>query len=381
MADAFLAGEWDPPAMTRRGQRAVGQRRVWVRDLALAARHAYPRAPLDAPRELTRFLAECPPLRHAFATALERSQPAPTIRRWFLARTAMGPARWPVTPLHSLRDLQDLFGLPLGKLLWLADPRQLERTVAEERLRHYHYRWTAKTSGGFRLIEEPKPFLKHLQRVLVREVLNHIPAHDAAHGFRPGRSAITYAASHAGHAIVIHLDLEDFFGTVTAGRIFGILRTCGYPEPVAHLLAALTTNSIPPSVWAALPRPTSSLFHDARVVSVNTSAIPICPKALRPRPPWPTCPHTTLTSDRPVWPNRPESSTAATPMTWPCRRRSLSGAPKWHDWSISWNASPERKVSGSTRSRPSSRDPPSVNAWPGWSSTNAPTLTDASTTR
>jgi RNA-directed DNA polymerase len=169
-----------------------------------------------------------------------------------------------VTPLHTVRDLQDLFGLPLGKLLWLADPRQLERTVAEERLRHYHYRWIPKTGGGFRLIEEPKPFLKHLQRVLVREVLNHIPAHDAAHGFRPGRSAVTYAARHAGHAIVIHLDLEDFFGTVTAGRIFGILRSCGYPEPVAHLLTALTTNSIPPSAWTTLPRPTSSLLQEAR---------------------------------------------------------------------------------------------------------------------
>src|SRR5580692_7739976 len=86
LADAFLAGEWDPPAMTRRGQRAVGQRRVWVRDLALAARHAYPQAPTDAPRELAGFLAECGPLQQALATAVERAEPAPAIRRWFLAR-------------------------------------------------------------------------------------------------------------------------------------------------------------------------------------------------------------------------------------------------------------------------------------------------------
>ena len=112
------------------------------------------------------------------------------------------------------------------------------------------------------MIEEPKPLLKHVQRVLVRQVLNHIPPHDAAHGFRSGRSAITHAAGYAGHAIVIHLDLEDFFATVTAGRVFAIFRRCGYPEPVAHLLTALTTNSIPRSVWAALPRP-SPLLQDS----------------------------------------------------------------------------------------------------------------------
>jgi RNA-directed DNA polymerase len=263
LADAFLAGDWDPTAMTRRGQRAVGQRRVWVRDLALAARHAYPRPPLDAPRELAGFLAECPPLRQAFAGAVERAEPAPAIRRWFLARTAMGPARWPVTRLDAVKDLQDLVGVRLGELLWLADSRQLERTVSDERLRHYRYRWAVKAGGGVRLIEEPKPVLKHVQRVLLREVVNHVPAHDAAHGFRPGRSAVTYAARHAGYAIVVHLDLEDFFGTVTAGRVFGIFRQCGYPEPVAHLLTALTTNSIPHSVVAAGPHPSSSLLQDS----------------------------------------------------------------------------------------------------------------------
>jgi hypothetical protein len=47
LAGAFLAGEWDPPAMTARGQRAVGQRRVWVRDLALAQPHLPQGAPMS----------------------------------------------------------------------------------------------------------------------------------------------------------------------------------------------------------------------------------------------------------------------------------------------------------------------------------------------
>jgi hypothetical protein len=52
--------------------------------------------------------------------------------------------------------------------------------------------------------------------------------------------------------------LESFFTSVTAGRVFGIFRTAGYPEPVAHLLTGLTTNAAPRAVArhdGALQRP------------------------------------------------------------------------------------------------------------------------------
>jgi hypothetical protein len=257
LAGAFLAGEWDPPAMAKRGQLAVGQRRVWVRDLALAARHGFEAAPLDRPYELAQFLASCSALRGAFAQAHKRSEPEPTVRRLFFVPTAMGAAPWPVAPLATVRDLQDLLGLTVGDLRWFADPRGLERSATDERLRHYRYRWALKRSGGARLIEEPKPLLKHFQRVLLREVLSHVPVHPAAHGFTYGRSALTYASGHVGRAVVVRLDLEDFFGSIRAGRVYGIFRRCGYPEPVAYLLTGLTTNSVPGPVWAETPRPTA----------------------------------------------------------------------------------------------------------------------------
>ena len=178
LAHAFLAGEWHPPAMTARGQRAVGERRVWVRDLALATRHAYPDAPRDRPRELARFIAACPAMRSGDIS----------VKRWYVGETAMGRTPWPVTPLHSIGDLQDFLGFSTTSLAWFADTKQLERTVADERLRHYRCRWVPKRSGGARLIEDPKPVLKPIQRVLLREILEHIPVHAAAHGFRKGRS-------------------------------------------------------------------------------------------------------------------------------------------------------------------------------------------------
>jgi hypothetical protein len=78
-----------------------------------------------------------------------------------------------------------------------------------------------------------------------RELLVWIPAHPAAHGFVAGRSAITHARAHAGRRVVVRLDLEDFFAGVTAARVYGIFRTAGYPEAVAHALTGLCTNVVP----------------------------------------------------------------------------------------------------------------------------------------
>jgi hypothetical protein len=117
-----------------------------------------------------------------------------------------------------------------------------------------------------RLIEEPKPLLKHIQHVLLREILDRIPLHRDAHGFRRHRSALTYAHGHLGQRVVVHLDIEDFFASIAAGRIYGIFRRCGYPEPVAHLLTGLVTNTVPHRVWAEAHHP-PNLANPARLAA------------------------------------------------------------------------------------------------------------------
>jgi len=53
---------------------------------------------------------------------------------------------------------------------------------------------------------------------------------------------VTHAAEHAGQAVVVRFDLRDFFGSVTAARVFALWRTLGYPEGVARSLTALCTH-------------------------------------------------------------------------------------------------------------------------------------------
>lgn len=86
--------------------------------------------------------------------------------------------------LASSAELAALLCVSDGTLAWLADVRSLERRAGDERLRNYRYHWVARAGGGPpRAIERPKARLKVAQRVVLRELLDRIPAHPAAHGF------------------------------------------------------------------------------------------------------------------------------------------------------------------------------------------------------
>ena len=87
--------------------------------------------------------------------------------------------------------------------------------------------------------------MKEIQRRLLRHVLAPVPLHPLAHGGVPGRSVRTALTPHAGARVVIRADLEAFFTSITAPRIYGVLRTAGYPEAVAYTITGLCTTVVP----------------------------------------------------------------------------------------------------------------------------------------
>jgi hypothetical protein len=153
-----------------------------------------------------------------------------------------------VTP----RALAERLQLDAGALDWFADcqARGARGRTGAGPLGHYRYRWEPKRTGGARLVEAPKPRLKAIQRTLVRSLLDRIPPHEAAHGFRTGRSVRTHVAPHVGQPFVLTLDLAEFFPTITAARVGALFRTAGYPEAVARLLAGRCTNRVPAYGWS-----------------------------------------------------------------------------------------------------------------------------------
>jgi hypothetical protein len=227
---------------------ALGRRRPprWIDALVEQVLDAYRDPPVDRPRELSAYLQTRP----AWGLAWQQRRP-PRIVHWEPTPTAALPSRWAVARIDDLSALARLLDLDSGELAWFADVRSLERGSGEP-LRHYRWR-TLPKRDGVRLVAAPKPRLKEIQRRLLRHIVQPIAVHESAHGCVPGRSVRTAVTPHAGSTVVIRFDLEAFFASIPAGRVWGLFRTAGLPEAVAHTLTGLVTTTVPHAVWRAVP--------------------------------------------------------------------------------------------------------------------------------
>lgn len=256
-AEALLGGAWERRAMISRlayitnlGDKLEQGKGAWIAKLValLVAEHA--EAP--DPETLTEWLYESKPFK--------RLGDDVRIRRWLKPALAMTESPWPVPALASPKELATWLGVDVHRLEVLADSHGLAREARDPRMHHYRYTWAAKRSGGHRLIEAPKLRLRTVQRYLLDDVVAKIPPHEAAHGFRAGRSVRGFAAPHVGRDVVIRLDLNGFFPSVSAAHVTAIFRTVGYPDEMARLLAALCMHRTPRDVLATAPsRPWSEL--------------------------------------------------------------------------------------------------------------------------
>ena len=78
--------------------------------------------------------------------------------------------------------------------------------------------------------------------MVLLNILEQVELHRAAHGFRRGRSIVSNAKPHVGSDVVINVDLEDFFPTVTYKRIRGVFRSLGYSDQVSTILALICSE-------------------------------------------------------------------------------------------------------------------------------------------
>jgi hypothetical protein len=250
LASAFLAGPWTKRSLMNRGCRACPHHVELIRIIVR--------------RVLARF--EEPPALDTLVAFLARDYAIATFGRYLLmgqcfwllgAMTPRGSAAqsWQVPSITSLGQLASRLGVSALQLDWLADARGLTVKQYSPKLRHYVCHWQPRRRGRFRLIESPKPRLKSMQRLVLRDIVSRIPPHESAYGFREGRSILTYAAPHAGQEIVLHFDLRDFFPSVPASRVHALFRTAGYPAEVARALTGLCTTRMPPEVWEGRPEP------------------------------------------------------------------------------------------------------------------------------
>src|SRR5689334_9730319 len=263
LARSFLAGEQSVDQIVARAAHTLGRDWRWLRAAAQRYVSATPQGTRPRLRDVVEFLRS--------DRALRRAGRGLQIAHWIAGPQLMQPAPvaadWPIPPIESAGDLAMWLQLTTSDLDWFADLRALGYKQTEPKLRHYHYRVLYKRSGAIRLIEAPKPRLKEMQRRILSQILEKIPAHPAVHGFLKNRSIRTFAAPHTGRSVVLRMDLRDFFPSFTGARIQTFFRMAGYPESVADLLGGICTNCAPRDAWAAAAHEVDRReLHDARLL-------------------------------------------------------------------------------------------------------------------
>ncbi len=112
--------------------------------------------------------------------------------------------------------------------------------------KHYEKIRIPKKSGGFRTLLAPDPLLKYVQKNLLHYVLEgfSVSDHAAAYRKKGNRSAVCCcvenASLHRGKALILKLDIENFFGSITFPLIYHSAFPAKYfPPEVGKLLAEL----------------------------------------------------------------------------------------------------------------------------------------------
>ncbi len=201
--------------------------------------------------------------------ALEQATAWPVVHGWFMtqART-MAPAvpalravdrpHWP--SVGALAEGLDVSAEGLWRLTRSAQ-WQRKAPLADQ---HYRCQLLPKRTGGWRLLEVPHPYLRELQRKVLDQCLAHLPPHEAACAYVRGRSVVDHARAHAGQAVLLKFDLQDFFATVRASRVHATFATLGFSPAVARELAALCTAATPESVLERLREDGGLTWQQAR---------------------------------------------------------------------------------------------------------------------
>lgn len=107
----------------------------------------------------------------------------------------------------------------------------------------YHQFTIPKRSGhGMRTIHAPSPELKAIQRRILRRLLGLLVAHPAATGFEIGKSIVTNALPHQRKAVIVRLDIKDFFASTKAKRVEAFFERIGWNREAARRLTDLCTH-------------------------------------------------------------------------------------------------------------------------------------------
>jgi retron-type reverse transcriptase len=138
--------------------------------------------------------------------------------------------------LATPTEVATVLGLSIPQLRWLAFHTEVASRI------HYVHFSVPKKSGGTRVLSAPHNKLATAQKWILDNILAKVPVEPPAHGFQPGRSTVTNASAHVGRRVVLNMDLENFFPTITFPRVRSVFYRLGFSPAAATILALLCTE-------------------------------------------------------------------------------------------------------------------------------------------
>lgn len=133
--------------------------------------------------------------------------------------------------ISSLEDLSLRIHLSKGLLYKFA-------AFPEKQYRSYRIE---KPAGGYRQIHQPSYELKAVQGWILRNLLDRLASSSACKGFEREQSIVDNAQPHIGGKAVMLLDIDDFFSSIAAFRVYFVFTLMGYSSRVSALLTSLCT--------------------------------------------------------------------------------------------------------------------------------------------
>lgn len=99
-----------------------------------------------------------------------------------------------------------------------------------------------KRNGNYRTIYEPNKFLKHIQRQILKNILNNKKISKYATGYHKGLSLKDNALPHINKELILKLDIENFFENINFIDIYNSCFPIEYfPKSVGMILTYLCT--------------------------------------------------------------------------------------------------------------------------------------------
>lgn len=143
----------------------------------------------------------------------------------------------------SSKDLPVIFSLMHFAKLLNIDFIELQ-SIIRNRNNHYSYYLIKKRKGGYRRIIAPHSNIKRIQNWIKNNILDRIEVHPLATGFVKGKSILNNANFHKDKSVILNVDLENFFETITEKRVYGIFKSLGYCKNLSVEFAKICTAKI-----------------------------------------------------------------------------------------------------------------------------------------